>query len=431
MMYKNKIILFVCCACALISCLVVLYRTLDQGSRNGSLDGQMITFLQEYIRINTSHPTPAYAQAYAFLKKQAQRDGFGYQDVTLPSGKKAVIISFLGTDKHLPALALNHHMDVVPAGNEHWIVPPFAGAVHEGAVIGRGAQDMKGIAAIHYGALRALKASGLQPRRSIYIFAVPDEEIGGFTGTKEFVQTQTFKDLHVGFVIDEGHASGDEKFIDIKIAERKPIQVRVTTHGQTSHGSHLLCKNPIHELAQFLHDIVTIHVTQQQRVNGQVQAGECLSCNITSLTAGVFKPDGSVTLNMVPDTVQATIDIRVPPTKTCEQIRQMLNKMVKKYPTLTYEVLAQATEEPALSTKPTKLFKEMSTTIKKFNLHPRTHFFEASSDVRFYLIRGIDGIGLTPFTVQDNVHGINESVPIDQLICGRDIMLQFLKDFCL
>ena len=52
--------------------------------------------------------------------------------------------------------------------------------------------------------------------------------------TKEFVETPQFKQLNIGFIVDEGHASGNKKLLDIKVAERKPIQVLVTSTGSIS-----------------------------------------------------------------------------------------------------------------------------------------------------------------------------------------------------
>lgn len=252
------------------------------------INDTLVTFLQEYIRIDTTHPTPDYDTAIAFLKKHAQADGFITQEVILPSHKKVLIITYPGTDTSLPALALNHHMDVVPAKNNGWISPPFAGEIHHDEIIGRGTQDMKGIGTTHYFALKELKQQGIIPRRTIHIFAVPDEEIGGLTGSKQFVQTSAFKKLNIGAIIDEGHASGDATYLDIKVAERKPIQIHVTVIGSTAHGSHLLAHNAIHDLVQFLHEIVTIHVEEQKKI-GLQQPGELLSCNISSLTAGIKK----------------------------------------------------------------------------------------------------------------------------------------------
>lgn len=408
--------------------IICFYHNYNRGDFR-PLNEQLVSFLQDYIQIDTSHPNPPYDKAIDFLRKHAEHDKFNYQKVKLPSGKEVFVIAFEGDNPSLPALALNHHMDVVPASAEGWVKPPFAAELYEDTIIGRGAQDMKGIGATHYFALRELKQQGFVPSRTIYLFAVPDEEIGGFKGTKEFVKSPEFKKLNIGFIIDEGHASGNDKLLDIKVAERKPIQIRITSKGELAHGSHLGCHNAIHELVQFLKQIVFIHQKQQQQIELK-QPGELLSCNVTSLTAGIKKEDGHIALNVVPDTAQATIDIRVPPTMKKHMVLELLEKKIKEYPELSYEILAQADEEPEIRDYETILYKTLSKSIEKFNLSSQPHYFEASSDLRFYQALGIDGVGFTPFTIKDNIHGINESVPVEQLIRGKDITVQFIKDFC-
>ena len=225
-----------------LSCLAIvgICYTLPSREPERSLDDYMIATLQEYIQINTGHPNPHYDAALHLLERLAHQDGFKFQRIQLPSGNAVGIISFLGSDQTLSALALNHHMDVVPANNvSEWISDPFEAHIVDGELIGRGVQDMKGIGMVHYFALKALKDSGFIPKRSIHIFAVPDEEVGGFKGTKEFVNSDAFKKLNIGFVVDEGHASGNDTMLEIKVSERKPIQILVDGKGALAHGSHL------------------------------------------------------------------------------------------------------------------------------------------------------------------------------------------------
>ena len=69
------------------------------------------------------------------------------------------------------------HCDVVPAG-KGWQHSPFGGAVENGYIYGRGAQDDKGptIAALY--AMALLKELGLQPKRSLRHIVGGDEESG-------------------------------------------------------------------------------------------------------------------------------------------------------------------------------------------------------------------------------------------------------------
>src|SRR3990167_7796384 len=181
----------------------------------------MIHLLKEYLAINTAHPHPDYQAVVALFKKHAFKDGFLVSELTLPSGNPVVIITLQGSSQELPALALNHHMDVVPADNgDEWISPPFAGAVYNNVIYGRGTQDCKGLGVAQYAALKQLKQSGSEPLRTIHCIIVPDEECGGFYGTKEFVEHPLFPSLNIGYVLDEGMPSSNNKDLLIKIDER-------------------------------------------------------------------------------------------------------------------------------------------------------------------------------------------------------------------
>lgn len=46
-----------------------------------------------------------------------------------------------------------------------------------------------------------------------YPSLISDEEIGGKDGMGAFVKTEKFKELNVGFALDESHASEKEEFV--------------------------------------------------------------------------------------------------------------------------------------------------------------------------------------------------------------------------
>lgn len=394
------------------------------------LDQTMISFLQTYLRINTAQPNPDYPSACALLQAQAERDGFLYQQVMLPSGHPVAIITYPGTDASLPSLILNHHMDVVPALNIHqWSAPPFAGTIVGDLIVGRGTQDMKGVGAVHYFAVKALKDAGIQPECTIHIVAIPDEEIGGFTGTQQFIETDIFKSMNVGYVLDEGVPSGISNTIAIKVSERKAIQIEITITGSLAHGSKLNCFNPIHELTLILNKLTTLH-TGQQKESATIADGCLFSANITSLKAGVFN-NNKTSLNMIPESASATVDIRIPPTIKIDDMLHTIEHILNEHKNSSYVIHAIGPEYTHTNDYHTPLYESLAQTIKDCNLQPKPLFFEATTDLRYYKALGLDGIGLTPFTTQDNIHGTNESLPVNDFIQGKNIMLQFLKNFCI
>jgi aminoacylase len=389
-------------------------------------DRLMIEDFQRYLRINTAQPAPAYAQAITLLQSFADRDGFSHTTITLSSGLPVLIISYPGSNPNLPALALNHHMDVVPVADESiWELPPFAGEItHDDRIIGRGTQDMKGVGIIHYHALRTMQRSGILPDRSIYIICVPDEEKGGFKGARLLVEDATFGKLNIGYVLDEGVPSGIKDMLYIKVNERKPLQLRILSKAQSAHASKLLADNPNHQLIQFLQHIVHMH-TEQQKCAQALPAGQLLSAHITSLSSG-FDIDSGV-VNIIPETAYATIDLRIPPAMSMQEVITSINLLRDQHPGISYTISAAADERidtPANQ----ELFERLRHVIQTHGLTALSLDFEGATDLRHYQKTGIQGVGFTPFACIDNLHGTDEAISIEQLIKGKHIMYACIQE---
>jgi aminoacylase len=391
----------------------------------------IIDFFQKYLCIDTTFPGALYHEAGKLFEQQAQNDGFEFNTVELPSGFPAFVITYKGSDESLPALALNHHMDVVPADPSGWDHHPFAGVCENGLIIGRGTQDMKGVGFVHYAAMRRMKLQNIQLKRTIHLLMVPDEERGGFGGVPLLLQTDFFKSLNIGFVLDEGCASGDEKKLHIHIAERKAMHVTFTAQGKMGHGSRLQSQNPNHDLVLFLEKLVSFQQDQRVLLNNY-EAGLLLSTNVTSLTAGVHK-DGAVAINAIPDVAQATVDIRVPPQMKMDEAYNFIQNILKPFSTIQMKIEAQSNDFyfKVDAHKSSEIYQVLVEAIQAQGLHAEAMVSEGSSDLRFYLAHGIQGFGLTPFTIKPNIHGVNEAVRVTDLELGCNIIFDVITRFCL
>jgi acetylornithine deacetylase len=78
------------------------------------------------------------------------------------------------------SLIMQGHVDVVPTGPvAMWSSPPFAPAIRDGRMYGRGANDMKsGVCAMVF-ALDALRGAGFLPGSDVYVETVTEEESTG------------------------------------------------------------------------------------------------------------------------------------------------------------------------------------------------------------------------------------------------------------
>jgi acetylornithine deacetylase/succinyl-diaminopimelate desuccinylase-like protein len=98
---------------------------------------------------------------------------------------------------------------------------------------------------------------------------------------------------------------------------------------------------------------------------------------------------------------------------------------------VTYEVLATIADPGAVNREAMDAFYEqLGKAIATERLKTSPLYFEATTDLRYYQYEGIVGLGFTPFTCPDNLHGIDESVPVKDLERGVRIMREFLVEFC-
>lgn len=169
-----------------------------------------------------------------------------------------VIARIEGTDSSAPAVLVHIHLDVVPADPNTWTVPPYSGEIRDGYVWGRGAVDMKNMAAMTLTSLRDLLAGGWRPRRDVVLAFVADEELGGGAGAQWLVENHA--DLFDGCTEAIGEAggfsfdapSGQRSYL-VQSAEKGIGWLRLVARGPGGHGSMRHTDNPVIKLAEALH----------------------------------------------------------------------------------------------------------------------------------------------------------------------------------
>lgn len=139
-------------------------------------------------------------------------------------------------------LVLLSHLDVVPANPDDWEIDPFAGAVLDGHVVGRGALDAKGVSVVHLLTLDALARRGVPLERDVIFLATPDEETGGTDGAGWVARVH--RELLGGakYLLTEGGSvvSSEEQRADVwgvGVTEKGPCWLRLSARGTPGHGS--------------------------------------------------------------------------------------------------------------------------------------------------------------------------------------------------
>lgn len=158
----------------------------------------------------------------------------------------SLLYTWPGSDPALAPLLLLAHQDVVPAADpERWTHPPFAGAIADGYVWGRGAIDDKGPLVAICEAIEGLLVEGFAPRRTVLLAFGHDEEVGGPHGAVAIGKQLAARGVRPALVLDEGFALLDVGTVPglpgpvapIGVAEKGYATVEVVASAPGGHSS--------------------------------------------------------------------------------------------------------------------------------------------------------------------------------------------------
>lgn len=158
---------------------------------------------------------------------------------------RSLLFIWQGSEPALSPVILCAHFDVVPAPSPAaWEHGPFSGEIADGAVWGRGAQDVKVLMAAMLEAAEKLVESGFKPRRSIYFAFGGDEEVGGQRGAAAIAAHFAAKGIRASFLVDEGGpiavgmlAFAQRPLALVGVAEKGYADFRIFTKGSGGHAS--------------------------------------------------------------------------------------------------------------------------------------------------------------------------------------------------
>ncbi|KAJ1349748.1 hypothetical protein KIN20_005391 [Parelaphostrongylus tenuis] len=269
-----------------------------------------VTKFREYLRINTEHPSPDYNRCTKFLVDLANELGIQSKIVEPVRGKPFVIMTIPGSQRDLTSIVLYSHTDVVPTFKDKWTYDPYSAHKDEqGNIYARGTQDMKCVGSQYFEAIRRHFLRGKkQWLRTIHIVWAPDEEIGAVDGMAKFVQMQEFRELNLGFMLDEGIASETSTY-KVYYGERNPWWVEITCSGSPGHGSKFIENTAVEKLQSVINSVLSFRDQQRSllRNDSSKRIGDVTTINITKI-------NGGVQTNVLPENFIIALDIRIPPT---------------------------------------------------------------------------------------------------------------------
>ncbi|XP_033222115.1 aminoacylase-1-like isoform X2 [Belonocnema kinseyi] len=378
---------------------------------------------REYLRIPSVHPNVNYDKCVIFLKNQAQSLNLPISIYEVRPKKPVVVITWEGTEPEKPSILLNAHMDVVPVFPNQWKYPPFAAHMdEEGNIYARGSQDTKSVSIQYIEAIRRLKLNGTRLKRTIHISFVPDEEIGGKDGMGAFVATQDFEKLNIGFALDEGRATPDDKFL-VTYGERTVFQLWVNCTGKPGHGSTLFDNTAGEKLRVVIDRFMDFRASEKAKLRDpKVQPGEVTSVNLDMI-------QGGVQVNVIPNELSVAFDIRFAPGVNHTKFENMIKGWLKEAGEgISYTIIQQ--QPPVENTKldESNIFwhafeKTCDDNGFKLDIQIRT----GASDARYLRKLGIPALGFSPMNNTPTLlHDNNEYLNRDIFLNGIYVFMKII-----
>ncbi|KOX69073.1 Aminoacylase-1 [Melipona quadrifasciata] len=393
-------------------------------SSQAQLDATAVENFREYLRIPSVQPDINYDDCVTFLRKQTESLGLLFRIYHMQPNKPIVVMTWLGTEPEKPSILLNSHMDVVPVVEDKWTYPPFSAHLDaEGNIYARGSQDMKCVGIQYLEAIRRLKLAKQHFKRTIHVSFVPDEEIGGFLGMKDFVPTVNFEDLNVGFALDEGVASPEE-FFYMFYGERAIWHIEIKCEGTPGHGSILHDSTAGEKIRIIIDRFMDFRAKEKEKLKDpKKQLGDVTTINLTQLKGGVQT-------NVVPTSLSVIFDIRIDP--SVDHIE--FENMIKKWCEEAGADVIYSFEQKDPKIKNTKLdnsnpfwlaFKKACEDLK---IKLQIGIFPGGTDSRYIRQAGIPSIGFSPMNkTKILLHDHDEYLNKDIFLKGIEIYMKIIS----
>ena len=426
--------------------------------------------LSDYLRVNTTNPPGNELLAARFLKAILEKEGIEAQilDTTELGPNRANLYARLRGNGTKKAIALVHHMDVVPATPASWSVDPFSGAIKDGYIWGRGAIDMKGMGIAQLMALIAIRRSGVPLTRDIVYIGNSDEELTS-TGGLVFVARHPDLLKDVEYLITEGgdnilDNSGKVVYFSVGVAEKRTFWQRLTVNGVPSHGSRPTRQNPVPRLVAALSRIsqfeTPLHITpgvdkffrdisrlypEPQRSwlsNATValnnpKAREWILSDVfwnayLRNTISLTGLAGSNKTNVIPGVATADVDVRLLPDQDPAEFLKTLQGVVGD--TAVHFTTLLQPKTPLESPNDTDLFRaiERAAHDREPTAFVTTPMETAATDRPTYRKLGITTYGFSPFRVprleiQRGMHGNDERLSVENIGYGTRFLYDILR----
>jgi acetylornithine deacetylase/succinyl-diaminopimelate desuccinylase-like protein len=429
---------------------------------------------QSLLRIDTTNP-PGNERAAAEVVAQALREVDLHPEILEAEPQRTnVVVRYKGTGRR-PPLLLTAHLDVVEADPTKWRRPPFSGDEHEGCLWGRGAIDMKNMAAMCTAILRRLASNQVRLDRDVIFAAVADEEAGCDLGSRFLVEQHRSK-VEAEYAIGESGGFslhlGDSTFYPVQVAEKGFCWVRARITGEPGHGSMPrqdsvvtrlgealarlgTAQLPVHQTSYVMDFLAAVRARQPSVLQPLVKlvARPHLLARVARLVPGASVARGFSALlsntaaatvvragaktNVIPGLAEFEIDGRTLPGQTDEDLLRELRAVLGG--DVELEVMKSA---PPVITEPIEspvfdiIRRQVESREPGAQVVP--YLIPGFTDAKYFTRMGARWYGFSPVKIEkgsgirfaDMFHGHDERVPVAGLAWGTEVLDAVVREVC-
>ena len=361
-------------------------------AQQGPDQAQARQIFEKVITFRTSQGQAQVPPMTSYLEGVLREAGVPPENITkLPKGETvAMLVRVPGSDRNAKPILFSAHMDVVDARPEDWKRDPYKLIEENGYFFGRGTVDNKaGVVALMSTILRLQKA-GVKPRRTLVFAFVGDEEtsLDEADGTTRQIAAHPWvKDSEYAINTDAGGGilapDGTPIIYLVQGAEKTYATFELTTTNPGGHSSRPRADNAIYDLAKAVTRVgdyrfpVMSNALSRAYLGavGKVTpgpAGEALRrfaanpgdsvaadaiwgdpefVGTTRTTCVATMLDAGHAENALPQKATATVNCRIFPGVSVDEVRQQLGKIVAD-PKIVVKVVGAPVASPVSELRP-------------------------------------------------------------------------------
>ena len=428
---------------------------------------------KELVETNTSFSAGDCTLAANRMAARLRAAGFPDSDLTLftpPDHPKdgGLVAVYPGKDPKAKAILLLAHIDVVEAKREDWTRDPFTLIEEGGFFYGRGVSDDKAQGAIFTDLLIRFRQEGFKGRRPIKLALTCGEEGGGQVNGASWLVANRRELIDAAFALNEGagvnlDAAGKPIAHTVLAGEKSSQTFRLEATNPGGHSSRPTPDNAIYHITHavdriaaydfpvMVNDTTRTYFTEMAKIAGGEMgaAMAAIAANPADAAAAATlrrDPGNNAVLgttcvatllqaghaqNALPQRATATINCRIFPGVSGQQVREALIKVIGD-PTVS---VSQPAGRPGIEEGP-PLTPQVMGPIRQVSqaMWPGVpvipFLLAAATDGKALIAGGIPTYGVSGIAYepdQGHIHGLNERIGVKALMDARTFSYRLVK----